>query len=110
MKAFNEMMERRETVRKAYKETMMAEGEAGRKKGKPTSKRGIANRKANREQAAARLEAIHDKTDANEMRLKPETEHKEKMDATPKEIKEDIITNRAIRAETNAIQAKADAD
>jgi hypothetical protein len=36
---------------------------------------------------AARLEAIHDKTDTNQMRLEPETEHQEKMDANLKEIK-----------------------
>jgi hypothetical protein len=40
----------------------------------------MAKWKADRE-VAARLEAIHDKTDANQMRLEPETEHQEKMDA-----------------------------
>jgi hypothetical protein len=56
---------------------------------------------------AARLESIHDKTNANQMRLEPEAEHQGKMDANLKEIKEDIKTN---WAETKAIQAKADAD
>jgi hypothetical protein len=51
MKAFNEMMERREAGRKAYDEKMMAKWEA------------------NREEVAAKLEAIHDKTGSNQMRL-----------------------------------------
>jgi hypothetical protein len=42
---------------------------------------------------AARLETIHDKIDANQMRLEPETDHQEKMDANLKEIKEDIKAN-----------------
>jgi hypothetical protein len=42
---------------------------------------------------AARLKAIHDKTDTNEMRLEPEIEHEEKMDANLKEIKGNIKTN-----------------
>jgi ribosomal 30S subunit maturation factor RimM len=61
MKAFNEMMERREAERKAYDEMMMAKWKTDRKKWK-------AERKANQE-VVARLEAIHDKTDANQMRL-----------------------------------------
>jgi hypothetical protein len=51
---------------------------------------------------AAKLEAIHDKTHANEMRLEPETEHQEKMDANPEEIKGNIETNRAIQEKSDA--------
>jgi hypothetical protein len=58
----------------------------------------MAKRKADREEVAARLEAIHDKTNANQMRLEPKTEHQEKMDANLKEIKEGIKTNRGIQA------------
>jgi hypothetical protein len=39
-----------------------------------------AERKADRE-VAARLEAVHDKTEANQMRLEPETELQGKRDA-----------------------------
>jgi hypothetical protein len=35
----------------------------------------MAKCKADQEEVAARLEAIHEKTDANQMRLKPETEY-----------------------------------
>jgi hypothetical protein len=57
MKAFNEMMERREAERKTYEEKMMAEWEADKKKkknanfekgwpsGKPTEKNGRLNGK-----------------------------------------------------------------
>jgi hypothetical protein len=58
MKAFNEM-EGRKAERKAYKEKMMAEWEADRKK-KADFEKSIAKRKADREEAAARLEAIQD--------------------------------------------------
>jgi hypothetical protein len=51
----------------------------------------------------ARLEASHNKTDTTQMRLEPETEHQEKMNANLKEIKEDIKANRDIQAETKAI-------
>jgi hypothetical protein len=61
MKAFNEMMARSEVERKADFEKM-TKGKADR-------------------EVAARLKAIHDKTDTNQMRLEPETEHQEKMDA-----------------------------
>jgi hypothetical protein len=70
----------------------------------------LAKGKADREEVTARLGAIHDKTDANQMRLEPDTEHQKKMDASLTEIKEDIETNQAIRAETKSIQAKSDAD
>jgi hypothetical protein len=39
-----------------------------------------AERKADRE-VATRLEAVYDKTDANQMRVEPETEHQERIDA-----------------------------
>jgi hypothetical protein len=45
---------------------------------------------------AAKLEAIHDKTDANQMRVEPVMEHQEKMDANLKVVKEDIKTNQDI--------------
>jgi hypothetical protein len=61
MKALYEMMARSEVERKAEFEKM-------------------AKGKANRE-AAVRLKAIQKKTDTNQMRLEPETEHQEKMDA-----------------------------
>jgi hypothetical protein len=41
----------------------------------------IAKSKADREEVAARLEAIHDKTDANQMKLEPETAQQVMMDA-----------------------------
>jgi hypothetical protein len=46
---------------------------------------------------ATRLEAIHDKTDAKQMRVEPETEHQEKMDAWLANMKND-------RKETTACQ------
>jgi hypothetical protein len=55
----------------------------------------MAKGKADRE-VAARLEAIHDKRDTNQMILEPETVHQEKTDTNPKKIKEDIKTNQAI--------------
>jgi hypothetical protein len=55
-----------------------------------------AERKAGREEVAERLEAIHYKIDAIQMRLEPEMEYQEKMDANLKEVKEDIKSNRDI--------------
>jgi hypothetical protein len=49
----------------------------------------MAKRKANREEVAARLEAIHDKTDANQMRLVSKTKHQKKMDAWIVDMKDD---------------------
>jgi hypothetical protein len=46
---------------------------------------------------ATRLEAIHDKTDANQMGVEPETEYQEKMDAWIADMKND-------RKETTACQ------
>jgi transposase-like protein len=66
----------------------------------------MSKRKSGREAVESMLEAVHDKTDTNLMRLETETEHQEKMYANPKEIKEHIKTNQAIRAVTKAIQAK----
>jgi hypothetical protein len=109
MKAFNDVIEGKEAERKAYKEKMMAEWEADRIERNADFKKRMAKRKTDRE-VAARLEAIHDKTDANQMKLEHETEHQENMDASLKDIKEDIKTNAAVRAETKAIQAKTDAD
>jgi hypothetical protein len=42
---------------------------------------------------ATRLEAIHKKIDANQTRVKPETEDQNKMAANLREVKEDIKTN-----------------
>jgi hypothetical protein len=82
MKAFNEMMDCREAERKVYDEKMMTEWEADRKKERKADfEKRMTKRRADREEVAARLEAIHDKTDANEMRLEPETEHAGKMGA-----------------------------
>jgi hypothetical protein len=88
MKAFNEMMERREPERKAYDEKMRAKWEANRKKRKADFEKMMTKwkadrdkRKAERKADKAKLEAIQDKTYANYMRLEPETEHQEKMDA-----------------------------
>lgn len=74
MKAFNEMRDRRETERKAYDRKMMAKWEADQDTRK-------AQWKANRGQVMERLETIHNKTDVNQMRLEPEMEHQENMDA-----------------------------
>jgi hypothetical protein len=52
---------------------MMAERKADQEKRE-------AKRKVDQE-VVTRLEAIHDRTDANQMRVKPETEHQEKLDA-----------------------------
>jgi hypothetical protein len=46
----------------------------------------MAKKKADRE-VVAKLEAIHNKTDTNQMRLEPEMEHQEKMGANLKERK-----------------------
>jgi hypothetical protein len=59
---------------------------------------------------ATRLEAIHNKTDANQMRPEYEMEHQEKVDASLKVVREDIKTNRDTRSKTKAIQGTADAD
>jgi hypothetical protein len=70
------MMERRETETKAYDEKMMAKWEADREKRKTDfemmmakwkadGEKRKAERKIDREEVAARLEAIHNKIDAN---------------------------------------------
>jgi hypothetical protein len=99
LKAFNEMIERREAERKAYEEESMAEQEADRKKRKADFEKMIPKRKADQDKreverkadqkVATRLEAIHDKTDANQMRVEPKTEHQEKMDAWIADMKDD---------------------
>jgi hypothetical protein len=88
MKAFNEMMERREAERKVDKEKRMAERKAEQERRK-------AERKVDREMAT-RLKAIH-KTDASQIRVEPETEHQEKMAAWITDTKND-------RKETTACQ------
>jgi hypothetical protein len=77
---------------------MMAKWETDREERKADFKKRKVKWKANREkwkaeqkadqEVAARLEAIHDKTDANQMRLKPETEHQEKMDTLIADMKD----------------------
>jgi hypothetical protein len=52
---------------------------------------------------AKRLEAIHDKTEANQMRVELETEHQEKMDAWIADMKND-------RKETTASQEAMEAN
>jgi hypothetical protein len=91
MEALNEMMERRETERKAYEEKMMAEWETGEKKEKKRKadfEKRMTKRKVDRELVAARLEANYEKTDASQMRVEPETEHEEKMDAWIADMKD----------------------
>jgi hypothetical protein len=93
------MMERREFERKAYDQNMMTKWEAGRDKRKADFEKMMvkwkadqekrkAERKADREEVEARLEAIHDKTDVNQTRLEPETEDQEKMDAWRADMKD----------------------
>jgi hypothetical protein len=53
VKTLNKIVERSEVERKAYDERMMAKW------------------KADQEEVAAKLEAIYDKTDVNQMRLEP---------------------------------------
>jgi hypothetical protein len=48
----------------------------------------MAKKKADQEEVVERLEAIHDKTDANQMRLEPKMEHQEKMDAWIADMKD----------------------
>jgi hypothetical protein len=48
----------------------------------------VVKRKADREEVTARLEAIHDMTDDNQMRLEPETEHQGKMDSWIADMKD----------------------
>jgi hypothetical protein len=51
---------------------------------------------------AARLEAIHDKTDINQMRLELETEHQEKMDAWIADMKDSPKDRTAYQEATEA--------
>jgi hypothetical protein len=94
MEAFNETMERREAERKADKGNKMAERIA--------EERREAEGKADRE-VATKLEAIHDKTYANQVRVEPETEHEEKIDAWIADMKND-------RRETTACQDAMEAN
>jgi uncharacterized protein YdiU (UPF0061 family) len=72
-KPFNEFMEKREAER--------TEWEADFEKM-------ISKRKADREEVVARLEAIHDKTNPNQMKLEPEMEHQEEMDVWLRDVKD----------------------
>jgi hypothetical protein len=74
---------------------MMAERKADEEKGE-------AERKVDRE-VATRLEAVHDKTDAIQLRVKHETELQEKMDAWIADMKND-------RKETTAFQDTVEAN
>jgi hypothetical protein len=65
-----------------------------------------AERKTDREEVAARLEAMHDKTDANQMRLEPETEHQEKMDAWIANIKDGRKERTAAKKRRSPIQRR----
>jgi hypothetical protein len=91
-KAFNEMMERREAERAAYDEKTMAE------------------RKADREEVAARLEAIHDKTDASLMKLEPEMEHQVEVDAWIPDMRDALKEKRACQEATEANPEKLEAN
>jgi hypothetical protein len=83
--------ERRKAERKVYKEKRMAKQEADFKKmmakWKDDQEKREAEKKADRK-VATRLEAIRDKTNANQMRLEPKTQHQEKMDAWMTDMKE----------------------
>jgi hypothetical protein len=57
------------------------------KKKKSRLREDDCERKADRE-VVARVEAIHDKTDTNQMRLEPETDHQEKNDAWIVDLKD----------------------
>jgi hypothetical protein len=76
------------------------------KKGCPSGKPTEKKKEAGREEVATRLEAIHNKAEANQMRLEPETEHQEKMDVNLKEVEEDIKSSRDIQAETKVMRNK----
>jgi hypothetical protein len=93
------MRERWEAERKAYDEMMMAKWEAEQEKRKADFKKIMvkckagrekrkAERKADREEVAERLGTIHNKADANQMRLKPKTEHQGKTDAWIADMKD----------------------
>jgi hypothetical protein len=69
---------------------------------KADQEKGEAEKKVDRE-VATRLEAIHNKTDANQMRVEPETEHQGKMDAWITDMKND-------RMETTACQEAMEAN
>jgi hypothetical protein len=115
MKAFNEMLEGREAERKANEERRMVERKAEQERKEAERKsyeKRMAERKADQEkwetkrkvdrEVATRLEAIHDKTDANQMRVEPETEHQKKMAAWIADTKND-------RRETTAFQEAMEA-
>jgi hypothetical protein len=101
-KTFYEIMERRKAGRKVYDENMVAKWEADREKRK-------AERKADRE-VAERLETIHEETDANQMRLEPETEHQEKVDAWIADIKDGRKEKTACQEATEANPEKLGPD
>jgi hypothetical protein len=70
IKAFNEIMERREDEKKPMMRRRWPSGKMIEKKRKADFEKMMAKRKADQE-LAARLEAIHNKIDANQMRLEP---------------------------------------
>jgi hypothetical protein len=80
-------MEKREAERRAYNEKTMVGWKADIEKM-------ISKRKADREEVVARLEAIHDKTNPNQMKLGPE------MDVWLQDMKDGRTERTACQEET----------